>query len=1291
MAHKVAEKLIILKDVGLGLMCRIHSLINSSDNSTLTNWLTILESDRMVKDFSNNLIKKFPDIPPDIPGKPLKGFNEFKDRATEIKTALEDSYRTFLDVVIFKKEAWSVIVKCSNELLVLSYQINNDLMSDFLCVLTQYVKLHILVTRVEHRKLMVASYAKAYHYSAGNSEPKYNLVADLFVQYDTKFFRKLQDDCKEISDRVGDTLAEFWEPINKWSQKANLVKAKVFSVLESPESITKLQNEDDHYLLMQYNNMREWVLYGFLVCPLGLEKRSFPKKKKEKERLSLALELLQRCLSDVFVITVFRDVKLNIHKEYETLFSYFKGPKPKTKKEKQFNLSKYKSKVLGRAREDWKGCLQRHADLRTYLRVEMETLTTFFTEFPAVLCPKFQMVLALMHMSRDEILWYFLHDPNTVPHKLNQKKYEHYEDTSIAELIHLTLKLIDLVRKYTDQIAMYYMGYLIDKDTPHAQEVVDQFISVSDTLSSRDRELIVYLMSTLKGAKPENFESVRLNWYRISASISNANSGISGASKKTKDISQVMTQIVHRSRNVDCIDTQLRTHGSFQQLYYYRGNLGTKTSASAKWENSFTVFDCLQETMKPSSKYDPTYCMALLKIFVSALDNVHRLCPEEHSQIANQMKKMGDGFLNYIVKEGVETSIRTLIKSSTGWLRKQVSHEKVIQRMELALVEVRDGEEKKELPVPGSESEWKFRKQPRMIEMEISRNFIAQVCGSFAENDVLHLANIEFIPREYLIASASVNITSYLWRYFIKKCKGPESRDRSKVEVLTKDQFKLSHYIYRPTEVLANFHRVIYAYQIIEQHVGINISDIVRECLLREFYDDTVGTCGQTISMSQMEEKKDEIMVHLPLIKHIANWYGALFSRDLGVELNVSYSPVYLKFFSTVTNKGRSYVPQLNASHYTDVNELNALCTLIGPYGVRALDKALLEIIVEQVQGIKDILNTHRKLLSNLKNQFTERPLWLDSKGILTRTDPKQKGSVSVLDELVKYATITGCAIIFRRLLKDALHRVCSNTVPFIVKAVSLAFNEIHQNVTFNDDLAPLDYLAEDCGLNTTDFDHMLYDSLKMYLTQDSDRELWQLLPEAFGISYVCDRWQEAKYDVHSDSHNNNVRAIAECFYHLTLVFERITLKSESLQDCIPPDERIKDQLERFVLCSSYSTLHMQKSTGPRSVNNSNRSHIMLFLEQFITVSNNRVKLSFLEECFPYTTLRENYLELFEHEQKKEMVNEEEEQQKEEKKDVEGEKKEGIKEGENAPTSEGNTNDGKLAFSPEGQTNSGAT
>merc|ERR1712130_11538 len=363
--------------------------------------------------------------------------------------------------------------------------------------------------------------------------------------------------------------------------------------------------------------------------------------------------------------------------------------------------------------------------------------------------------------------------------------------------------------------------------------------------------------------------------------------GLSHALKATEKISKIMTQIVHRSRNVDCLDTQLKTHGSFQQLYYYRGFSGQDEEEAAaakknehKWEGMYTIYDCLKECIEPKNGSSPAYCLSLLKIFQSALHNVHRLCPEEHSLISKSIVKMGDGFLSYIVDKGIEKPIKIIIDATSNYLRAQTQEQRVIERMKLALEEVKEGEEKRTLPEPGWESHWAARNHPgakTVGSMDYYRNFISKVCGAFSNNEIMHIANVEFVPREYLIESASINIDHYLRRYVLSIATDSTRRDRNGLETLSKDSLGLEFYINRPSVIVNKFKDVIYAYQLIEQHVGINTGDIVRECLLRQFYDDSIGMCGESILSGIKEEKKDKEQTKTKLIKYIANWYSKLF------------------------------------------------------------------------------------------------------------------------------------------------------------------------------------------------------------------------------------------------------------------------------------------------------------------------------------------------------------------------------------------------------------------------------
>jgi len=209
-------------------------------------------------------------------------------------------------------------------------------------------------------------------------------------------------------------------------------------------------------------------------------------------------------------------------------------------------------------------------------------------------------------------------------------------------------------------------------------------------------------------------------------------------------------------------------------------------------------------------------------------------------------------------------------------------------------------------------------------------------------------------------------------------------------------------------------------------------------------------------------------------------------------------------------------------------------------------------------------------------------------------------------------------------LLRKALGVVMQNHVPCIYEVVKNTHSKIHNFKRGDPEFAALDHLANDVGIYSLEADHTLRTTLQRHKTQTSDSTIWNLVPEAFGMAMTSRRWREAKYNVVVAGHNNNVHCVAETIRALICSFSRLLLPSEQNVDA---DARIQAQYERFLLCASYSTLHMRalQKDGDGSL-----PHVMVFLEQFITGSEGRLTLSTLERCYPYTMLRTNYIQLYE-------------------------------------------------------------
>jgi hypothetical protein len=236
---------------------------------------------------------------------------------------------------------------------------------------------------------------------------------------------------------------------------------------------------------------------------------------------------------------------------------------------------------------------------------------------------------------------------------------------------------------------------------------------------------------------------------------------------------------------------------------------------------------------------------------------------------------------------------------------------------------------------------------------------------------------------------------------------------------------------------------------------------------------------------------------------------------------------------------------------------------MCGPYGVRVIDRGLLNLVQYNVGIIKDVVKEAQPVLTALQGRFTERGFFFDSLSKINRP---------ALDKLLRHSVVIGCILKFRETLRDALQEVVKERTPFIFEAVKLAHSQLPDNSQVDPRLMALDYLAQDCGVDVKEADHSLRNSLQKYKTQPQDAQLWGLLPELYGISFVSARWHDAHYLIESEGHANNSHCIVPTIHSLISAFERMPLKNEVVPNV---NEIIQLNLERFVRCAAHSILHI--------------------------------------------------------------------------------------------------------------------
>lgn len=481
----------------------------------------------------------------------------------------------------------------------------------------------------------------------------------------------------------------------------------------------------------------------------------------------------------------------------------------------------------------------------------------------------------------------------------------------------------------------------------------------------------------------------------------------------------------------------------------------------------------------------------------------------------------------------------------------------------------RKGAETETEQLPGFESMPYYRTSiDRLVRVKRS---LSSLCVAIQETRELIVFDHIFSPKEYLRESFANHFRVQIRRFSMQNANQIES----------------------PSVLLDAIQRWMLVLQRVSWHLDMDLGTIFRQVLLEEVFDRTVEPTGQpivSVSFSNLTNSS---------ISGITEWFRQ-FIQGYSTVCYSRFLQGYVNHQSLLTIAPPSFDP----SKFVERRELESFVTLFGTYGVRVLDAAMLDVIVQSVLQIKEMISQNASPLRTMQTQMLNENSWFDS-----------ARSLVSFDNFVHQTIIAGNAMTVRRLLHEAQGQVCKKLVPLIHHTTHTA-NRLYVDNTFTSgSFQQIDSLAYDTGVLVGAADPSLRAALARMKNTREDAELWNLLPMAFAASFTTATWRDGDYIISIEGHKNNSNVIATCIESLIVTFLAVST------DIDQQEKSIEQLFKGFVEVASMTLLRMR--LRPEFARYPVRA-MYIFLESFVNNST-LVSRSTLESFLPYPLVHSAY------------------------------------------------------------------
>ncbi|KAI8995850.1 Nck-associated protein 1 [Gaertneriomyces semiglobifer] len=1007
-------------------------------------------------------------FPGDVGEKWQKSFEGVSER---VDRELGDWYRSLVATAEFLDTSGDVLRQVVD--IGLSYEVNPDLVTLFFDLFVAHVLVaHLFSTLHPYTKTIASSYNKSHQLFHGESHPAYSLVCQCILSY-TQPLPTIQSSLTDISSKIFGLLMEMKLDLDILNMNADSFRKLATLSLMPEMSGVKAPEADEKVLRGVRGGMRLFrvVVLVFLCFP------------GEVGRYTGAGDVLKSTLAYGWMVPVVRNEMMNIATEFE-------GSKAHRK------VSGMKGLVSETLAATMTSAPVFHKDRRDYLRHQLKQMLCLCKD-QRVVCQKFPMVASALGFARDEVLWYFHHLEHD-PSSTRRKSARRTVDIGAIELIylikslaHLLLSEIDLIRDaLARQISEFYASNLVG-----VLETASEGVPGEQPLGVMLDEVLRIVRSCVTDLNEGDLESLRLNWKRVQVCAAlNDSPNIVG----NETLVWLLGDLCERSKWLDSFQESIQALSTFSDLYFYQHSLFEHLQACLEVSPDYARHTGMVGHLSEDFPLNATSMYpAEEKPLV-----VHSVCFA--TEVFSILAQFAAGVTHDIALESVTMEAQTL---ST-----EVKHF-------VSNAKERKKKKKETVRKPGWESVLNGENTGHIRELERRKMVLRGLLHALTHPLVTTVYDTEFHPFEFYLESLAEVVRHHLISSVYKTPEAPSASGFGLGSSSPNDD-GLSFDVKRPSVYWTEIEAYMKAIRDIDCLVPMSCTAAVKEVLLdqiaslraKEFAETQPDAMVFPVTSTKKPVRSKgtpSVNIAQPVLTVYMAWISELVATR-ATNGTVCFSHPRRSF---VSRNGMAF----QAETYTDINELMALCKIVGPHGVAFIDEKLCRMVASLVTATRDMIYIHQDILERFSQS------WMDDGRV---GDIFKR--VRAIKDLTKTSVTLGFLLEFRRLLMQAVRCVFGERCNGAFTLVKTAHN---YGTGLGKEVggAVIDGLANRMGL-VHNIDGSLEEALRgMHVP--SDAAAWPLLPYLYTLALYhlsCD--ETATYNPYIDGLENNGHCLSATF-----------------------------------------------------------------------------------------------------------------------------------------------------------------